>query len=687
MWRSLAFAALLATTFAFNLPGIPRDFTANDAVLAAISDDVARKFEIEYLKYLKTGKESPVLKQISTQLAKSHSKKDLFIKEIHELGPVDEFFTCVTCRAVVNVIVKTFRDEDGELNGANNKQVVKKIVLDICQRLNLQTEEVCSEMFESHWPTTEYIIMNSEQDSRFFCGLFMQWSYCSLNNHTEYEWTLNIDNSAENITGSKSDFPGKTSNDLNILHLTDIHHDPLYVPGSLAECDEPLCCQRHKEQTEGTSKAAGYWGDYRECDLPWQTIESAFNHIKENHKIDFIYQTGDIIDHMVWSTSNEKNKEVYTAVTNKIYESFPQVPVYPAIGNHEPHPLNMFSPDYVPEEVNTRWLYEYLYDIWSKYLPADTKETILKGGYYTVLVKPGFRIVTLNNNDCYTSNWWLYHNGSDMKTQLMWLHDVLLAAEKSNEYVHILAHIPSGDGTCWNVWSREYNRIIARFHKTISGIFNGHTHKDEMNVHYDENGYAIALSHNGGALTTYTFKNPNYRIYQVEPESLQVVDHETWIFNLTEANLAGEAKSPNWVREYTFAEEFTKDFSPAGVDKLLDEMADNPDLLRKFWRYKVTSADPALAKGCSRTCLLKAICRLATTVHDQTKRCEELKAKLSIALDKENSTTESTSQGTTVSTTSKPTDPEDNGDDGAISVSALSLTTLMSVILSLRYIM
>lgn len=37
MWRSLVFVALLTTTFAFNFPGIPRDFTANDAVLAAIS--------------------------------------------------------------------------------------------------------------------------------------------------------------------------------------------------------------------------------------------------------------------------------------------------------------------------------------------------------------------------------------------------------------------------------------------------------------------------------------------------------------------------------------------------------------------------------------------------------------------------------------------------------------------------
>lgn len=137
-----------------------------------------------------------------------------------------------------------------------------------------------------------------------------------------------------------------------------------------------------------------------------------------------------------------------------------------------------------------------------------------------MLVKPGYRIVSLNNNDCYTDNWWLFYNGSNLKTQLQWLHDILLQAEKDNEKVHVLAHIPSGDGTCWYVWAREYNRLIERFSATISGIFNGHTHKDEMNVHYSAGGHAIGVSWNGGALTTFTDKNPNYRIYEVEPETM-----------------------------------------------------------------------------------------------------------------------------------------------------------------------
>lgn len=107
-----------------------------------------------------------------------------------------------------------------------------------------------------------------------------------------------------------------------------------------------------------------------------------------------------------------------------------------------------------------------------------------------------------------------------MKPQLEWLHNTLLDAEKANESVHILAHIPSGDGDCWTHWSKEYNRIIHRFRHTISGIFNGHTHADEINVHYTDKGHAVAISWNGGSLTSYTYKNPNYVIYEVEPEKM-----------------------------------------------------------------------------------------------------------------------------------------------------------------------
>ena len=53
------------------------------------------------------------------------------------------------------------------------------------------------------------------------------------------------------------------------------------------------------------------------------------------------------------------------------------------------------------------------------------------------------------------------------------------------------------------------------------------------------------------------------------------------MFHLNEANEKGEASEPQWLKEYIFTEKFTDDLSPAGIDTLLNNMADNPDLLQK----------------------------------------------------------------------------------------------------------
>ncbi|XP_067633003.1 sphingomyelin phosphodiesterase-like [Eurosta solidaginis] len=611
---------------------------------------------------------SVLLLQIISELAEAHNDKDIFTKELDKWSSANKFIACTTCRAVVDVLARTFRGND---------EIFKSIAMDVCDRYQLQTTEVCTGLIDFYIPSMMHIINNSKADSRTFCALVMGFNICNIQD-ISYNWTLNIDSTGVEVTAPKSELGVKNGKELRILHLTDIHYDPLYAPGSLAECDEPLCCQRGVGSTE-IEKAAGYWGDYRNCDASWHMIVAALKHIKTTHpKIDFIYQTGDLVHHMIWGTSEEKNIDMSTKVNILLAEIFQGVPVYSCIGNHETHPVNLFSPVDAPEGLNIHWLYENLFQQWSNWLPADTNSTFIKGGYYTVSPKSGFRVIALNNNDCYTSNWWLFYDGTNKIPQLQWLHDTLLVAERDEEYVHILAHIPTGDRSCWSVWAREFNRLVERFRNTISGIFNGHSHRDEMHLHYSENGYAIGIAWNGGSLTTFSKKNPNYKLYHVENESMQVVDHETWIFNLTEANVNGESQEPNWFKEYEFSTEFTADLSPAGIDKLLDEMADKPDILRKYWRYKMTTSDPMITKGCYRPCLLRTICRLATTISNQKTRCKELRTRLNFALDNENITSGTTALPTTLQPPEETT--EGNKNDGAAPLS-LDVTTMLIFIL------
>ena len=64
----------------------------------------------------------------------------------------------------------------------------------------------------------------------------------------------------------------------------------------------------------------------------------------------------------------------------------------------------------------------------------------------------------------------------------------------------------------------------ARYEDTISGQFYGHTHKDEFEVFYDleDASRAVSVAYITPAVTTYSFKNPTYRIFHVDTNS-------TWV--------------------------------------------------------------------------------------------------------------------------------------------------------------
>lgn len=201
---------------------------------------------------------------------------------------------------------------------------------------------------------------------------------------------------------------------------------------------------------------------------------------------------------------------------------FGDIPVLPIIGNHEPHPVNQFAPSVqTDDDLESRSLYGLLAENWQKWLPAEALSTVLESGYYTTLVRPGLRVIGLNNNDGSTLNFWLLLDAAYVSRQLQWLHDTLLAAERAGEKVHILVHFPNNHQDMHSTYSREYQRIVERFWDTISGQFNGHTHKDQFYVFFDQetSSKAINVAWNGGSATSYSNVNPNYRVYTVEPET------------------------------------------------------------------------------------------------------------------------------------------------------------------------
>lgn len=71
--------------------------------------------------------------------------------------------------------------------------------------------------------------------------------------------------------------------DLKVLHLSDFHFDANYKPGSNSKCSEVLCCRDNSGNPVNPEDAAGYWGSYGMCDIPWHTVEEILNRIKKAH--------------------------------------------------------------------------------------------------------------------------------------------------------------------------------------------------------------------------------------------------------------------------------------------------------------------------------------------------------------------------------------------------------------------
>ena len=55
-----------------------------------------------------------------------------------------------------------------------------------------------------------------------------------------------------------------------------------------------------------------------------------------------VYVAGDLPAHDVWLQSEDSNLHVIQVVAAALRKYFPNIPVLPAIGNHEAFPVNMF---------------------------------------------------------------------------------------------------------------------------------------------------------------------------------------------------------------------------------------------------------------------------------------------------------------------------------------------------------
>ncbi|KZT56588.1 sphingomyelin phosphodiesterase, partial [Calocera cornea HHB12733] len=477
-----------------------------------------------------------------------------------------------------------------------------------CEASGLEDKDVCDGLVDQQMPTIATVLRNitgTGYAAQLFCANIV--GVCAY---------PALENTTVTFPPFAPSFPPPPSTEeayLTVVHLSDWHYDPLYKAGTEAQCTKPLCCRGFNASSpDKASRPASQWGAYQ-CDTPLALGVSALQSIEPilGSSPTFSIFTGDLPPHDVWATSEEG--VVSVSDLNGLFKQYLKTAVYPAIGNHETSPVNL-NP--IPFPPTNQYLYNNLtLDDWVDWLDEDALEFARANrGSYATSPLPGMKILNVNSNFCYVDNFWLYGDWVEVDPtgQLAWLAEELAIAEAEGEKVWIIMHVATGLSDCLRNWSNLHDQIVKRFHSTIVGVFSGHTHRDEYELFWSDDGNktpanAIVMNWIGPSVTPFTQLNPGWREYKVHPTTFEIMESYTYIADLSLASeWDAEGIDPEWFLEYSardYLPSWPKD-SPLNATfwaLVTASFEEDDELWQEFYRYRSKSG-PEAEGGCSGDC-------------------------------------------------------------------------------------
>ena len=564
--------------------------------------------------------------------------------KVGHLSDEDRNAACTACSFFVNEITDLYD------SGASAPEMVANLT-HYCTATGISSEE-CDLLFTMYMDEIWYMLTKNEISNDTMCAILLNDGCGTWEMVNDWHTNVSIYDRPLPITPEMPPLAGLGKS--KILHLSDMHLDLTYLAGSTGEgCDQIMCCTDRSQFPANASvnQVAGDWGTLGPCNMPEDTFRDMLEQIVANHNISWVYLTGDYPAHDLPYQSRTRNLQTIETAATIVKQVFgaANIPIYPSIGNHDSYPCNSFPTDDNIDDVSLRddWIYGNLTDFWGEWLTQEALNTFSKYGYYTMSISPTFRIVAINSNFCVGYNFWMNHNWIDPYGQLDWLVSVLSLAEDQQQQVHILSHVPP-NAECLGAWGREYGKILDRFQNTVMNSFYGHTHKDEFFVVYDHKANYNTAVHVGfitPSVTTWQYYHPSYRMYTIDGPyttqmktitsddgknvrinaypngSMRVIDAQTYIMNITEANAAGAATKPVYELFYDMRTDLgMNSLFPNDFDHLIDRLTYDDALWSKFEFYYNNGNGNSANRD-------KVICDLATwstIIHD---KCDQFVPK------------------------------------------------------------
>lgn len=431
-------------------------------------------------------------------------------------------------------------------------QSVPNFLVNVCRQTKFASNSTCQENYEATtfgaaWTQILAFADVSGQDGQYICNSLSS-TFCPAPT-TNY---LNVSALFPKPKPANAKAPPPSGKRVKVLHLSDFHLDPRYAPRSEANCTGGLCCRNnvHNAASSQVLLPAPLYGSFL-CDTPYYLGLGALQAIGPltgtgtgNSSFAWSIYTGDLVSHDPQSQLSRAYVE-YTELS--IYDMFKEYidgPVFPVLGNHDSNPEALDGPHSLPGPLGQQfsWNYDHVTSLWQQngWINATiAKQAALHYAGYSVKNQYGLRIITLNTDFWYRSNFYNFINTTnpDVSGMLGFLIQELQAAEDAKERVWILGHVLTGwDGSNpLNNPTDLFYQIVDRYSPhVIANVFFGHTHEDEVMIFYANNGtkmtsqYALTPGWIGPSVTPLTNLNSGFRMYEVDTNSFDVYDAYTW---------------------------------------------------------------------------------------------------------------------------------------------------------------
>lgn len=220
--------------------------------------------------------------------------------------------------------------------------------------------------------------------------------------------------------------------------------------------------------------------------------------------------------------------------------------------------------------------------VWNYWLHEEAIGMFKKAGYYFQYFELAgqnklfekTRVLGVTTQTCNEQNWYLWEVLSDPGDEIAWLESVLKDMEAKGENAILLGHIPTHG--CLRAWGGRFQALMDRYQHIIRfGLF-GHSHSEKFflgkSVNLGNLTETKPISFNSilAPTTTYTGKNPSFAVYEIDEETMLIVNATTYYLNITRANLEGDA---TWELHHNILEAYElEDMSPQTFMKFAEKV-------------------------------------------------------------------------------------------------------------------